>query len=171
MLYQYLQPTVAGSLFCSRYWMMLVQHDSGERSKLGFIHRWPEMCWVCSLMQTWWPGGSPLWCTSASHCHCVGDRACSCCSTSTFSAPTPWLFGQKVRILHGPSPTYTYTVCYARGVDLDSKCPTEHNMRKPGGLLGMLHWACSKDKVKLVVSSLSAMVLFFRFTPCCKFLI
>lgn len=116
MLYQYLQPTVAGSLFCSRYWMMLVQHDSGERSKLGFIHRWPEMCWVCSLMQTWWPGGSPLWCTSASHCHCVGDRACSCCSTSTFSAPTPWLFGQKVRILHGPSPTLFHIHSAMQGV-------------------------------------------------------
>lgn len=46
--------------------------------------------------------------------------------------------------------TVLYTVCYVRDVDLDSKHPTEHNVRKPGGLLGMLHPARSKeDKVSL----------------------
>lgn len=46
MLYQYLQPAVAESVWCSHYRMMLLQHDPAERYKLGFIHRWPEMCWV-----------------------------------------------------------------------------------------------------------------------------
>ena len=43
MLYQYLQPAVAESVWCSHYWMMLVQHDPAERYKPGFIHRLPEM--------------------------------------------------------------------------------------------------------------------------------
>lgn len=44
MIYQYLQPAVAESVWCCHYWMMLVQHDPVERYKLGFIHRLPEMC-------------------------------------------------------------------------------------------------------------------------------
>lgn len=157
---------------CSRYRMLLVQYDHGERYKLGVFHRWLEMCWVCSLAQTWWPGGSPLWwCTSAWLCHCVGDRACSC--TGTFPAPSPRLFGLEPWPPHSPSPTPFGVQPAVWGVLIW----TAHVQLSTTWESHVGCWVCCTELAQRrtkchldVVSSLSAMVLFFRFTPCCIFL-
>lgn len=165
MLYQYLQPAVAGSLFCSWYWMMLVQHDPRERYKHGFIHWWPEMCWVCSLTQTWWPGGSPLWCTSASHCHCVGDRACSWCSTSykhILCSISMAVWAETAQVLH----SFIYSLlCTGCWFGWHTSNWTQHEKAR------WVAGCAASSLLKRRTSSLSAMVLFFRFTPCCIFLI
>ena len=57
MLYQYLQPAVAESVWCSHYWIMLVEHNPVERYKPGFIHNLLKYAESISLKQIQWTGG------------------------------------------------------------------------------------------------------------------
>lgn len=174
MLYQYLQPAVAESVWSSHYRMMLLQHDPAERHKLGFIHSLPEMCWDC------FSEADPVdWRLAFAVVHfnlssvAVWDALLVLytagyilCSLSV----ADW--GETVTAKQPDCYTLLCTVYFVRDINLDISHFQLNTTRESHG------WAAEHTASSLmtkchlgVVSSLSAMVLLFRLTPCCILLI